>query len=241
MAMTPGIFRSTQKAPFIIATIIATMFVVGLSLLPSGLAPAGAYAGPSTVRIPDMPVFPESPSGNALLAKGKFLVASPSIADPWFQETVVLLIGYNAAAGATGLIINRPTKVPLVEMLPSVPGLKQRSDVVYYGGPVEGQQMLMLIRSDEMPEESENVYMNVYVSLSLNTLERMIGAHKTQKQLRVYGGYAGWLPGQLDREVLHGDWYIVNADADFIFEKKSSDVWRELLRRSSALEVWQKV
>jgi len=239
MAILSGIFRSMQKAPFIIAAIIATMFVVGLSLFPAGLAPAVAHVDSSTVRTPDTRVFPEPPpSGDALLAKGKFLVASPSIADPWFQETVVLLIGYNAAAGATGLIINRPTKVPLVEMLPSVPGLKQRSDVVYYGGPVEGQQMLMLIRSDEKLEESENVFVNVYVSLSLNTLERMISAHKTQKQFRVYGGYAGWLPGQLNREVLHGDWYIVNADAGFIFEKKSSDVWHELLHRSSALEVW---
>jgi len=242
MAMPSGIFRSMRKASFIIAAIIAIIFVVGLSLFPAGLTPAGAHAGSSTVRTPDAPVFPEPPpSGDALLAKGKFLVASPSIADPWFQETVVLLIGYNAAAGATGLIINRPTQVPLAEMLPSVPGLKQRSDVVYYGGPVEGQQMLMLIRSDEKLEESEKVFVNVYVSLSRNTLERMIGAHKTQKQLRVYGGYAGWLPGQLNREVSHGDWYIVNADADFIFEKKSSDIWRELLRRSSAIEVWQKV
>jgi len=227
-----------RKAPFIVAAVIATVFAIGLSLFTAGLAPALVHAGSSTVRTPDVPALPKPPSNDdALLARGKFLVASRTIADPWFQETVVLLVGYNAAAGATGLIINRPTTVPLAEMLPSVPGLKKRSDVVYYGGPVESQQMLMLIRSDEKLEESENVFVNVYISMSRNTLERMIGAHKTQKQLRVYGGYAGWLPGQLNREVSHGDWYIVNADADFIFEKKSSDIWRELLRRSSAIEV----
>jgi putative transcriptional regulator len=239
MAMPSGNFRSMRKALFIVAAVIATVFVVDLALLPAGLAPSGVHAGLFPVRTIDAPVFSEThPCGDALPAKGKFLVASHTIADPRFQETVVLLIGYDAT-GATGLIINRPTKVPLAEMLPSVPGLKKRSDFVYYGGPVEGQRMLMLIRSDEKLEESDNVFVNVYVSMSRKTLDRMIGAHKTQKQLRVYSGYAGWSPGQLNREVSRGDWYIVNADADSIFEKKSSGLWRELLRRSSAIEVWK--
>jgi putative transcriptional regulator len=151
---------------------------------------------------------------------------------------VVLLISYDAT-GATGLIINRPTRVPLAKILPLVKGLKKRPDVIHYGGPVENQRMFMLIRSDEKPDESDNVFVNVYVSISAKTLERMIGAHKTQKQFRVYSGYAGWLPEQLKREVWRGDWYIVNADADSIFEKKSSDIWRELNGRSSAIEVWR--
>ena len=228
-----------RKVLFIVGAVIATVFVVDLALLPAGLAPAGVHAGLFPVRTMDAPALPEThPYSDALLAKGKFLVASHTIADPRFQETVVLLIAYDAT-GATGLIINRPTKVPLAEMLLSVPGLKKRSDSVYYGGPVEGQRMLMLIRSDVKLEESDNVFLNVYVSMSRNTLERMIGAHKTQKQLRVYSGYAGWFPGQLNREVSRGDWHIVNADADSIFEKKSSGIWRELILRSSSIEVWE--
>lgn len=228
-----------RKKPFIVAAVIAAVFVAGLALNPAGLAPAGMHAGLFPIRTRDAPALPKPhPCGNALLAKGKFLVANSTIADPRFQETVVLLIGYDAS-GATGLIINRPTKVSLAEILQSVQGLKKRSDVIYYGGPVEGQRVLMLIRSDEKLEESDNVFLNVYVSISKNTLERMIGAHKTLKQLRVYSGYAGWLPGQLNREVSRGDWYLVNADADSIFEKKSSEIWHELIRRSSAIEVWK--
>ncbi len=176
------------------------------------------------------------PFSAELPGKGKFLVASRTLADPRFQETVVLLIGYDSG-GATGLIINRPTKVSLAEMLPSVPGLKKRADVVYYGGPVELNRMLMLIRSGEKPEESDHVFGDVYVSGSRNTLERMIGSHKTAKQFRMYAGYAGWLPGQLDSEILRGNWLIVGADADSIFKKKSSEIWREFIRRGSAIEV----
>jgi putative transcriptional regulator len=239
MAMPSGNFRSMRKGQFIIAAVIAAVFVADLALLPAGVAPAGVKAGLFPVRTIDVPALTEPrPSDDAILGKGKFLVASSTIADPWFHETVVLLIGYDST-GAAGLIINRPTKVPLAEMLTSVPGLKKRSDVIYYGGPVESQRMFMLIRSDEKLEESDNVFLNVYVSMSRNTLERMIAARKTQKQLRVYSGYAGWLPGQLNREILRGDWYIVDADADTIFEKKESEVWRELILRSTSIEVWK--
>jgi putative transcriptional regulator len=230
VAMPSVHYRSMRKSLITAAAVIATVIAVGFALIPAGL---------STARTPDAPAMPLPLSyGDALPARGKFLVAGRAIVDPRFQETVVLLIGYDAN-GATGLIINRPTKAPLAEMLPSVPGLKKRSDVVYYGGPVEGQRLLMLIRSPEKPDESDNVFVNVYVSMSRKTLDSMIGAHKTQKQLRVYSGYAGWLPGQLDREISRGDWKIVNADADSIFEKESSEIWRELIRRSSAIEVWK--
>jgi putative transcriptional regulator len=239
MAMPSVNFRSMRKALFTVASVIATVFAVGSVLFPAGLAPAGVHAGLSPVRTRDVPALPFShPYDGELPAKGKFLVASRAIADPRFQETVVLLIANNAG-GATGLIINRPTKEPLAEMLLSVPGLKTRSDVIYYGGPVEGDRVLMLIRSPEKPDEADNVFANVYVSMSRNTLDTMISAHKTQKQLRVYAGYAGWMPRQLNREVSRGDWYVVNADADAIFEKESSGIWRELIRQSTAIEVWK--
>ncbi len=228
-----------RKAQFIVIAIIAAVFAVSLPFFPVNLTQARGDTGSSAGRTVDVPALAEPhPYNDALPAKGKFLVASRTIVDPRFMETVVLLISYDAT-GATGIIINRPTKIPLAKMLPSVKGLKKRSDVVYYGGPVENQRMLMLIRSDEKLEESDNVFANVYVSISAKTLDRMIGARKTQKQLRAYSGYAGWLPEQLNKEVLHGDWYIINADADTIFEKKSSDIWLELIGQSSAIEVWK--
>jgi len=238
MAIPSANFRSMRKALFTVADVIVTAGAIGLALFPASLAPAGVHVALPPAGTREAPALPFPPYGDALAAKGKFLVASRAIADPRFQESVVLLIGCDDT-GATGLIINRPSKVPLAEMLIPVPGLKKRSDVVYYGGPVEGHRILMLIRSAERLEEADKVFANVYVSASRNMLERLIGAHKTQKQLRVYAGYAGWMPGQLNREVSRGDWYILNADADSIFEKESTEIWRELILRSSAIEVWK--
>ena len=238
MAIPSANFRSMRKALSTIAAVIVTAGAIGLALFPAGPAPAGVHVALPPAGTREAPALPLLPNGDSLPARGKFLVASHAIADPRFQETVVLLIGYDDT-GATGLIINRPSKVPLADMLMPVPGLKKRSDVVYYGGPVEGHRILMLIRSPEKLEGADKVFTNVYVSASRSLLERMIDANKTQKQLRVYAGYAGWMPGQLNREVSRGDWYILNADADSIFEKEPSEIWRELILRSSAIEVWK--
>jgi len=225
-----------QKALFIGFVVIA-LWLVAAALLPAGPMQAGAQVSLLSVRKPAAPVMP----GRELFtvsspAKGNFLVASRRLVDPRFQETVVLLISYDEG-GAVGVIINRPTEVRLVDLLPSVQGLKNRTDVVYYGGPVEGHRMLMLIRSGEKPEESGRMFGDVYFSSSKNTLESMLKSHKTAKQLRVYAGYAGWMPQQLDGEVLRGDWLIVRADARSIFEKKPSEVWPELIRRGAEIQV----
>jgi putative transcriptional regulator len=232
--------KSTLQKALCIAFAIAAAIISAPALFPSGTEPARANAGLPTDSKPHAPELPQlDPLSDELPAKGKFLIAGRKLVDPRFQETVVLLIEYNAE-GAIGLIINRPTKVPLAEVLPPMPGLKERTDVVYYGGPVEGHRMLMLIRSGEKPEESGRVFGNVYVSASMGTLERMLGSHKTEKQLRMYAGYAGWLPRQLDWELSRGDWLIVSADAGSIFEKKSSEIWRELFQRGSAIQVWNR-
>lgn len=237
MSGPTGYKRSIRKTRLTVVAVIAAALVVAAAILTVESLPAGAQNGLLPVRKPDAPAWPEpDPLNDSLPAKGKFLVASNTLGDPRFQETVVLLISYNDD-GAAGLIINRPTKVPIADMLPDVRDLKRRADIVYYGGPVENNRILMLIRSGEKPEDSGRVFGNVYVSMSENTLERMIGAKKPEKELRFYAGYAGWLPGQLDGEVSRGDWHIIQADVGSIFDKKSSDIWKELFRRASAIQV----
>ncbi len=218
--------------------VVVALALVASILLTFGSVLAGAHSGLLPVRKSYPPPLHEpEPFSDAQPAKGKFLVASRTLSDPRFRETVVLLISYGAE-GAAGLIINRPTKLPLAGILPSMPGLKKTADIIYYGGPVENDRILMLIRSGEEPEESALVFGNVYVSSSRNTLERIAGAHRPKEPFRVYSGYAGWLPGQLDREVARGDWYIVRADARSIFDRESSEIWRELYRRGSEIHVW---
>ncbi|MBT8331475.1 MAG: YqgE/AlgH family protein, partial [Deltaproteobacteria bacterium] len=116
---------------------------------------------------------PGAPGTREDLAKGKFLVASRQLSDPNFSETVVLLIEYGPD-GAMGLVINRPSNVKLSTVFPDVKALKQRKDTVYVGGPVAGNQMLMLIRSTRAPAASTPVIDNVYMSASWKVLEDLI-------------------------------------------------------------------
>ena len=169
----------------------------------------------------------------AKLGKGKFLVADRKLRDPNFAETVVLLIDYHKR-GATGVIINRPTKLPLSNVLPGIKGLQKRTDTVYFGGPVEVSRIMMLIQSADPLKESIKVFNDVYISDSYAVLQRMVDRADAEGRFRIYAGYAGWAAGQLDAEVSRDDWHILEADANTVFELDPSKVWPEMIMRASA-------
>ena len=158
---------------------------------------------------------PGGPSTREELAKGKFLIASRQLQDPNFRETVVLLIEYGLD-GAMGLVINRPSAVKLATVFPDIEELKQRKDTIYVGGPVAVNQMMLLIRSSKMPEDATVVVPDVYISSSWKELERLIKKKNKDERFRLFAGYAGWAPSQLDFERTRGDWYVLKADAETV-------------------------
>ncbi len=167
------------------------------------------------------------------LAKGKILVAAETLGDPNFAKTVVLLTDYNED-GSMGIILNRATGVKLSELLPRIESLKQRDDPIYEGGPVERAEILMLVDSAEEPEHSQRVFDHVYLSASADLLKRL--ARETERQntpFRVYSGYAGWAPGQLEAEVEVGAWHIFPATRTMIFATRPEDLWPDLIRRTT--------
>ena len=166
------------------------------------------------------------------LAKGMFLVASRRLRDPNFKETVVLLIDYGRD-GALGLVINRPSEVRLATVFPEIKELKKRKDTIYVGGPVAVNQMLMLVGTPLVPEESKEVTHDVYLSSSWKVLERLLKNAAKDERFRIFAGYAGWAPNQLDFETSRGDWHVLKADAETVFDKKPSEVWQELILRAS--------
>jgi putative transcriptional regulator len=166
------------------------------------------------------------------LAKGKFLVASRRLRDPNFKETVVLLIDYGPD-GAMGLVINRPSEIKLATVFPNIKELKERKDTIYVGGPVAVNQMLLLVGTPLVPEESQEVTQDVYISSSWKVLERLMKNASKDKRFRIFAGYAGWAPNQLDFEKSRGDWHVLKADAETVFNKKPSEIWQELILRAS--------
>lgn len=165
------------------------------------------------------------------LATGKFLIANRRLRDPNFAETVILLLAYSRD-GAMGIVINRPTTVQLATVLSEIEALKSRTDLVYLGGPVGREQMLLLARTAQEPTDAQKILSNVYLIPTQKALQQLIGGNDSSLKLCAYIGYAGWAPQQLDAEVERGDWHIAAADATVVFDTPADQLWQKLINRS---------
>ena len=158
------------------------------------------------------------------LRQGAFLFSSPRLRDPNFLHTVVLLVTYGKE-GASGLIINRPTDVPLDQVLPDIKGIKTFSKPVYFGGPVSANLMRALLRSDAALPGAQKVLDDIYVTANRKIIMDVLRNPNPDKTIRIYAGYSGWAPGQLDREFARGDWISMDADPESVFSEDPSRIW----------------
>ena len=177
-----------------------------------------------------------NPQLSSRLAKGKFLIARRQLKDPRFSETVILLIQHDSE-GTVGLIVNLPTTIKLSDLVPEINEQPGKEHFTYIGGPVGMNQILLLLRSRNKPEGSQWIFDDVYVSASRSVFEQLIKEPSGEVTFRVYAGYAGWGVGQLELEVLRGDWQIAGADAEAIFTKPSSEIWKYLNRENEPIYI----
>jgi putative transcriptional regulator len=166
------------------------------------------------------------------LGVGRLLVATRHAPDPVFGETVILLVRYGQD-GTVGLVINRPTDVPISRALERLNGAKQRTEPVFAGGPVETGSVLALLRASTMPtEDAIHVFGKVYLISSKLLLEKSLASKAgTADHLRVYLGYCGWSKGQLEDEVSQGAWHVLPSDADQAFDAEPETLWSRLIIR----------
>jgi len=164
------------------------------------------------------------------LARGKFLVAKRGLKDKRFAQTVILLLEYSER-GAGGLIINRPTPVAVSDVVREIKPGRLASGKIYIGGPVEPNTIVMLIRTPKQPEGALHVVNNVYMTSREDIFNNAASNDAVAANCRLYAGYAGWGPLQLDKEVLHGDWYVTDSDVTTVFETSAEDIWPALMRR----------
>ncbi|MCB1020049.1 MAG: YqgE/AlgH family protein [Acidobacteria bacterium] len=161
-------------------------------------------------------------------ARGLFLVASDNLGDPNFYQTVVLLLDYSEQ-GALGLIVNRPTAVSLAELFPKTAAVAARKqDRVYLGGPVEREQVRLLLRRRGPAEGFERVAGDLYSGGEIAALAELLASDNPPTAVRGYAGYAGWGPGQLDREIEQGAWLVLQSSADQVFDPQPEGLWRRL-------------
>jgi putative transcriptional regulator len=146
------------------------------------------------------------------------LVAKPSLADPNFSRTVVLVTQAEDAS-TVGVILNRPTTVRH----------EPTGEAIYAGGPVMPRTFVALFRSEGVPPApSFHVLQGIYLSMHPAIVERL------QPPYRLYAGFAGWMPGQLESEIARDGWYLLPASEELLFRRDSAGMWEELLDRASA-------
>lgn len=177
--------------------------------------------------------LPDGQKAEKELAQGKFLVADRQLMDPNFRQTVILLLRYGPD-GAMGLVINRPLQIKLSTVFPDIKGLDRSEETLYLGGPVEPGGILLLVKSERQPEDSTPVFGDVYLSTSQSVLQRLIKKPDKSDRFRIFAGYAGWAPEQLEFECESGGWHVLDADDETLFDHKSSEIWPELIQRVSA-------
>lgn len=171
-------------------------------------------------------------------AKGVFLVAKPTIDRGPFRHSVVLILSHNPI-GTLGVIVNRVTEIPVSEVLPELPGDAQGHDL-YFGGPVALEGLLFLYRSENPPEGADGVMGNVYYGGDREVLETLLENETGPDALHLFLGHSGWSPGQLDKELLRGDWDVVKADAFTVFMKDPNTMWEELSKDQRVIAFKQK-
>ena len=152
------------------------------------------------------------------------LVAHIQTGDPFFSDSVVLVMN-NLGPAPIGIIVNRPTKIPVSEVFPQLKRLAPLPDKVYFGGPVEPDSLWFLFRSPTPPEHALRAFDGICLSANRELLLRLLGREKPMEGLRIFVGHAGWGPGQLEAEIARGDWKLQHAAADAIFSGKSEHPW----------------
>lgn len=169
------------------------------------------------------------------LAKGMLLVATPPLADPNFDRTVVLLLEHGPA-GSIGIVLNRPGETAVEDALPEWDRLAAEPRQVFVGGPVAGDAAIAL-GSARRPDAGAGWEPVVGVVGTIDLHRQPLDVLDEIAEIRIFAGYAGWGADQLEAELAAGAWIVVPALPQDVLGP-ADDLWREVLRRQGGRVAW---
>lgn len=163
------------------------------------------------------------------IAPGTILISAPSLDDPNFIKSAILVIEYNQE-GAIGFILNEGFERKLNELEEFQQG---KPFDLYIGGPMEQEKLFVLHRRPAMIEKSELVADGVYTGGDFKQVLTYINQHATaEKDIKLLLGYCGWDAGQLEAEIAEGSWLVISISLSVIFEENAGILWEQLYNKA---------
>jgi putative transcriptional regulator len=160
--------------------------------------------------------------------RGHLLLDSGQLSGSFFHRTVVLICQHDKD-GAFGLVLNRPTDNQVGDALVADLPDTLKSQTLYLGGPVQPTALSYLHADSFLPEAS--VLPNLDLGHSLEALVELAQSFSVTQRLRLYAGYAGWSPGQLEDELKRKAWVTHPASVELVFQAECKSLWRQILRQ----------
>lgn len=169
---------------------------------------------------------------------GHLIVADTGLEDPNFAQTAVYLINHDKE-GAMGLIINRPSTTSLGEAIEELAETSWNEEAVFIGGPV--QQFFVFAVHSGLPNGKKSPASNEHIpgiifEPDFSLIHPFLTDPKEGSfQIRFFVGYAGWGPGQLEREIAQKEWIIIPASPELVFSDKPLSIWNSALRKKGGI------
>jgi putative transcriptional regulator len=160
-------------------------------------------------------------------ARGQLLIAGPSLLDPNFWRTVVLVVEHTEE-GALGLVVNRPSETTVADSVPELGELVDLDEPLFVGGPVAPSAVIVLAEFED-PSDAALISFDAIGVLSTDAPieQRAAGVRRG----RAFVGHAGWGPEQLDAELERGDWILEPARGEDAFAERPLELWPGVLER----------
>jgi putative transcriptional regulator len=174
---------------------------------------------------------------DAKVRAGDLLVATRALVDPNFSDSVVLVVDADGD-GALGVVLNRPSAVPVAQVLDGWAEVVDEPETLFVGGPVspEGALAVGLLSPDAEPPLGFREFAGRLGLVDLDTPIEILDG--TLVGMRIFAGYSGWAAGQLEAEIEEGSWHVVPGEVPDVFRHDPSGLWRDVLRRQPGELAW---
>lgn len=162
------------------------------------------------------------------LKPGDVLISEPFLPDPNFSRSVVLITEFNEKDGAFGFIVNKPTELELSDVIDS---FSHDGYIFHVGGPVNPETLFFLIGDTTLIPDARKVRNDLSWSGNFDEVRGLIGLGKIEpKDIKFFGGYAGWSPGQLEDEIKEKSWIIGKLSNQDILNGNPKEIWKKSLQ-----------